>query len=331
MIPSFDFLAYVESRCQVTRRYGRGEHMLRECPHCKAREHCSVNPRTQKWRCYRCTWAGSDPIYFVAEVESCDLSAARELVLSSNLVQRRPEELQRILKGAQEKKVEPAKRLGGDWRVAMPKEYIPCYDRGKGKWNGVPTYLKERGITKETCLLFRLGWCDTGRYAHRIIIPMSAGDVHTFQARATWDEAVPKYLGEIGAPLSKVLMGYDMLRKGDELWVVEGPFDKLACHQAGIPAVPLTGKELSDQQINLIVRLAPPRVHVMLDPDAEVMVRRTAAKLSYRVSTDIVLLKGGDPGELRDELRVQARQFHESSRPSLAKILAKASTQEAQR
>jgi hypothetical protein len=286
-----------------------------------------VNASKQSWRCFKCSWSGRDPVRFVAEVESCDLAAARELVLSSNLVQRRPEELQRILKGVQEKPVVAPKKLGGDWRAAMPKEYIPCYDKAKNRWNGIPTYLKVRGITKETCLLFRLGWCDTGRYAHRIVLPMSTGDVHTFQARATWDDAVPKYLGDTGAPLSKILMGYDLLKKGEELWVVEGPFDKLACHQAGIPAVPLTGKELSDQQINLIVRLAPPRVHVMLDPDAEVTCRKTAAKLSYRVPTDMVLLKGGDPGELQDKLKVQARQFHESSRPSLAKILTKASNE----
>jgi hypothetical protein len=209
-----------------------------------------------------------------------------------------------------------------EWRSGLPAEYIPCFSKATGK-SRIPTYLVERGIAKETCMTYRLGWCDKGRYSGRIIIPIITGDVVTFQARATWDDAVPKYLGEPDAPLSKVLMGYDLLRPGAELWVVEGPFDKLACHQAGIPAVPLTGKQLSDAQVNLIVRLRPSKVHVMLDDDAELMVRKVAAKLAYRVETDIVLLKGGDPSDLGDRLAGQAHQFNVASRPAIARTLTK--------
>jgi hypothetical protein len=320
MITAFDLAGYVDSSCQVTRRYGKGERLLRECPSCGARNHCSVNVTKQKWRCFKCEWRGDDVIKFVAMVENCDDADARELVLETGFDQRHPGEVEAALEEhAPAPVVAPSVAY---WRAAMPAEYVPCYDRRTGKWNGVPTYLARRGIQRETIMTYRLGWCDRGRYAHRIVIPIITGNLATFQARATWSETHKKYDSPPDAPMSQMLMGYDLLRPGEELWVVEGPFDKLACHQAGLPAVPLIGKEMSEAQANLIVKLRPSRVHVMLDDDAEKWCRRVAARLAYRVPTDVVLLHGGDPADLGEELADQARRFIEVSRPGAANRLS---------
>jgi DNA primase len=319
---SFDLLTYVETRCVVARRGAKGEFVLRECPNCGARNHCSVNPERQKWRCFKCGWAGHEPLKFVAKVESVSFAAARAIMLETALDHRQPDEIEKLAQD--ETEVEKPAKPG--WRDMMPPEYIPCYDKARGKWNGIPVYLKQRGITKASCLAYRLGWCDTGQYARRIIIPIVTGELASFQARATWETSKheAKYDTPTGAPLSRMLMGYEMMRAGAELWVVEGPFDAIACFQAGIPAVPLTGKELSDAQANLISKLKPSRVHVMLDPEAEVQTRQVAGKLSYRCPTDIVLLDGGDPNEIeRDDLFKQAHNFRELGRSRLATVLSK--------
>jgi len=323
MIPSFDMLAYVESRCVVSRRYGKGEHMLHECPNCGDRDHCSVNPARQRWRCFHCDWSGVDVTKFVAKVESCDLADARKIIFGSVVARPSAYAVAEVAARADE----PAAVVvipPPSWRSRMPDEYVPCFDRERGRWNGVPRYLGERGITKETCALFKLGWCDKGRYAHRIIIPISTGDLVSFQARATFD-TVRRYDSPDDAPMSRMLMGYDMLEEGGELWLVEGPFDKLGCHQAGIPAVPLIGKKISDRQAVLVAAKRPRAVHVMLDDDAESAARAVAAKLSYllppTVSVDLALLRGGDPGSLGEaELLAQAHRFTEASRPAVARL-----------
>jgi len=322
VITSFDLQAYIESRLQVSRRYGQGEMMLRECPNCGKRDHCSVNPGKRRWNCYSCGWGGGsrrDEVErFVAKVESCSLPEAREIILSSNLDFRRPDELEKILQAQEVPKPTPKPST---WRDHMPPEYIPCFDRAKGKWNGIPNYLVERGITKETCALYKLGWCDTGRYAHRIIIPISTGDLISFQARATWSDAQIRYDSPPDAPISETLMGYDMLKPGEEVWLVEGPFDKLACHQAEIPAVPLIGSQISDTQLGLLLRLRPAWVHVMLDPDAEFKARKVAARVACFLPTNLVCLEGGDPGDLGLRLKEQAFRFEDAERPRLSKLL----------
>lgn len=318
---SFDLLSYVETRCTVAKKAARGEYVLRDCPNCGSRDHCSVNPERQKWRCFKCGWSGHEPLKFVAKVESCTYAAAREIMLESALDHRQPEEIEKL---ASEEEAPKAPETS--WKSGMPDEYVACYDKASGKWNGIPVYLKQRGITKASCLAYRLGWCDTGKYARRIIIPVMTNGVVTFQARATWETAKheAKYDTPPGAPLSKLLMGYDMMKPGAELWVVEGPFDAIACFQAGIPAVPLTGKELSDAQRNLISNLKPSKVHVMLDPEADVQTRQVAAKISYVCSTDIVLLEGGDPNEIsREDLLAQAHNFQELGRSRVAYVLSK--------
>jgi len=115
-----------------------------------------------------------------------------------------------------------------------------------------------------------------------------------------------------------MLIGYHLVKPGTELWIVEGPMDVIGCYQAGLPSLGLIGKSMSDAQVNLIAKLQPAAVHLMLDPEAE----RDALKvldssgLPYLVSVDTVKLTGGDPGDLPSESLAEqsrnTRKFHRS-------------------
>jgi DNA primase len=107
------------------------------------------------------------------------------------------------------------------------------------------------------------------RFRDRIIFPINdqRGRVISFGGRALSPDARAKYLNGPDSDLfdkGQVLYGFaearTMLRapdRADDLVVVEGYFDTLACLRAGIPAVAPMGTSLTESQIEALWRLHP--------------------------------------------------------------------------
>jgi DNA primase len=105
------------------------------------------------------------------------------------------------------------------------------------------------------------GWYD--RFRQRIILPIfdAKGQVIGFGGRALGDEQ-PKYLNSPDTELfnkSQVLYGLNFARdaivKADHVVIVEGYFDVIALHQAGIQqAVASMGTALTPQQVKTLLR-----------------------------------------------------------------------------
>lgn len=275
------------------------ERILKECPKCSDRRGKTyMNIKSGCFICYACAWAGRSIVKFIAVSEGVSDAEARKIIFNSiNLV--RPKREEKIVQKS----------------PGLPIEYIPCYDKVKGKWNGIPLYLRQRNVSKKTIMAYKLGWCERGKYADRIIIPILTNELISFQARATWDvgDYGIKYDSPKGAPHRKMLVGYHLVKPENEIWLVEGPMDVLACFKIGVPAVGIIGKTLSVAQINLLGRLKPKAVHIMLDPEAlkDAVKIIKSSSLSYVVDDiDIVQLQGGDPDELEPEdLARQAINF----------------------
>ena len=83
----------------------------------------------------------------------------------------------------------------------------------------------------------------------------------------------PKYLCMPGA---KPLMGIDQVEESSEVWVVEGPFDRLPLVHWGFPAIALIGTGAKPETVGVLSRFE--RVHVVLDADDAG--REAAAKLA---------------------------------------------------
>ena len=105
------------------------------------------------------------------------------------------------------------------------------------------------------------GWYD--RFRHRVMLPICnpRGQVIGFAGRTLGDEQ-PKYLNSPDTELfnkGQILYGLNFARdailKEDQVLVVEGYFDVIALHQAGIPqVVAAMGTALGEEQVKLLLR-----------------------------------------------------------------------------
>ena len=132
------------------------------------------------------------------------------------------------------------------------------------------------------------------RFRRRLMFPISneRGKTIAFGGRVLAAEAQPKYLNSAESPLyskSHVLyalhLARDAAQKGGRLVVVEGYFDCLSLHQAGIENVVAScGTSLTPAQVSIMARYVP-EVVMNYDPDA-------AGQNAMRRSIDLLLAKG---------------------------------------
>src|SRR5688572_6429682 len=132
------------------------------------------------------------------------------------------------------------------------------------------------------------------RFRRRLIFPIwnERGKTIAFGGRALTAEAQPKYLNSAESPLySKSYVLYalhlarDAAQRAGRMIVVEGYFDCLSLHQAGIENVVAScGTSLTQQQVAIVARHVP-EVVMNYDPDA-------AGQTAMRRSIDLLLGKG---------------------------------------
>ena len=136
-------------------------------------------------------------------------------------------------------------------QLVLPAEYeLINYETDNCYWN----YLKKRKITKEIINLYSIGFCDTGYYCGRIIIPIDFnGETVAFIARRIDDdemffkkisefERLKGYRNKISdkkvaypkdVNIQEYLFGYDYTIKHEPLIVVEGIFDLFSVLNSG--------------------------------------------------------------------------------------------------
>ena len=149
------------------------------------------------------------------------------------------------------------------------------------------------------------------RFRNRLMVPLVAtgGTVVGFGARALGEDDPPKYLNSPETPVyhkGSFLFGLDAARKhaasAGELVVVEGYFDAIALHQAGVGhTVATSGTALTADQARLIRRVAP-GVALTYDGDAagqEAMMRSLGVLLAEGLEVAVIELPAGaDPDSL---------------------------------
>jgi DNA primase len=115
------------------------------------------------------------------------------------------------------------------------------------------------------------------RFRNRLMFPIAAmdGQVIGFGGRALGDEKGAKYINTPETPLykkSKVLYGLDLAREGirktRKAVLVEGYFDVIGLHQAGVAnAVAVCGTALTPEHVELLQRCDCREVTVLFDGD----------------------------------------------------------------
>ena len=149
--------------------------------------------------------------------------------------------------------------------VQLPKEYKPLWNGGDSivKRHAL-SYLYKRGITDEDILKYDIGYCDSGLYSNRIIIPSynSDGQLNFFVGRDFYNGKM-KYRN---SPTSKDIVGFDLFINWDEpIILCEGVFDAMAFKRN---AIPLFGKTVMKTLQKKIIESRVKNIYLALDNDA---------------------------------------------------------------
>ena len=185
--------------------------------------------------------------------------------------------------------------------ISLPKEFVSLANKDLPRSALFPLrYLRSRGVTKEDIFYWKIGYCNGGDYANRIIIPSfnMDGKVNFFVAR-TYGKEWPKYKNP---PAHRDIVFNELWISWDKpVILVEGAFDAI---KAGPNAIPLLGSSLREDSVlfQAIVK-NDPAVFIAMDKDATGKATHIAKRLmQYGVELYKIDLKEyNDVGEMTKE------------------------------
>jgi DNA primase len=192
---------------------------------------------------------------------------------------------------------EKAEALKQD-KVSLPKEYkslLDTFDNSITKKHAL-AYLKKRGITNHDIVKYNLGYCETGPYKDRIIIPSydKDGNINYFTGR-TFESGNPiKYKNP---QVSRDIIPFELFINWNlPLILCEGPLDAVAIKRN---AIPLLGKTIQPNLMKKIVTSSVKKIYIALDKDAmEQALKFCEQLLNEGKEVYLVELEDKDPGEL---------------------------------
>jgi len=167
--------------------------------------------------------------------------------------------------------------------VKLPSETIFFSQMDTGNLEHFEAYnylVLDRKITRDIILKYRLGFCTTGKYEKRIIIPSydANGEVNYFVGR-TYDpkwEKKKKY-DNPKSDKDKIIFNEGLVNWDSTVYLVEGAFEMLSFP---VNTIPMLGKTLSTT-LYMKLKEMKPDVVVLLDPDAY----KSSIELYYKLHT----------------------------------------------
>ena len=190
--------------------------------------------------------------------------------------------------------------------VKLPDDFKPLWNGNDGivKRHAL-TYLYKRGITDEDIIKYNIGYCDSGLYSNRIIVPSydSNGGLNFFVGRDFYSSKM-KYKN---SPTSKDIIGFEIFINWDEpIILCEGVFDAMAFKRN---AIPLFGKTVPKSLQKKIIEFGVKTLYLALDNDAmSDTIKITDMFLSEGIDVKIMVLKDKDPSELGFEKLLKSIQ-----------------------
>ena len=231
--------------------YNSKDETLYHCPFCKHhKKKLSVNVIKGFFKCWVCDTKGAIS-YLIKRFGSIDdrhdwALLDQEVDFSTmDLIFNQPEE-----------KLPP---------VELPSEYICLAKKDlPPAANEAISYLWSRGIGQKDILYHKIGFCLTGKYKKRIIIPSfdDEGNCNYFTARSYTGD----WLSYKNPPTSKNIIFNDLLIDWNKpVTLVEGPFDAIKMKNS-IPILGSTLKETTKLFKKIVEKQT--KVYIGLDDDA---------------------------------------------------------------
>jgi DNA primase len=153
--------------------------------------------------------------------------------------------------------------------VKLPKEFVSFKDASYGMkltpgYKQAYNYIKNRNITDLMLQIYNIGFCATGLYENRIIIPSydENNRLNYFIARSYLTKTKFKYKNP-EAQKELIIFNEHLIDWDRPVYVVEGAFDSIF-----IPnAIPMLGKFMSEHLFMTLYEKAK-KIIIVLDPDA---------------------------------------------------------------
>jgi len=150
--------------------------------------------------------------------------------------------------------------------ISLPEEFVSLCNRNFSLTSvQAKNYLATRGIEKSDILRWKIGFCPTGEFAERIIVPSFSldGRCNYFVGR-TYAKHWKKYLNP---PQSRDIIFNELMIDWDEDVVLcEGVFDALKIENS----IPILGSTLrEDSKLFAQIVKNDSAIYLALDPDAE--------------------------------------------------------------
>ena len=181
-------------------------------------------------------------------------------------------------------------------RVELPKEFKPLYEPSNSfKRKHALNYLLNREIRLEDIVKYNIGYCDSGEYQNKIIIPSydNHGKLNFFVGRSFYETKFKHKNPKV----SKNIIGFELLINWDTpIILCEGAFDAIAIRRN---AIPLFGKSIQSELEKKIIGNSVKKLYICLDSDAIKNAIGLAKKfMSYGIQTHLVALDNRDASEL---------------------------------
>ena len=186
--------------------------------------------------------------------------------------------------------------------LRLPNEFQSLLKKPKGKFNPLYKkalqYAEERGITKDDIRRYNIGYCDSGHYANRIIIPSYDSDnrLNYFIARSVFSEEKFKYKNHL--PVSKnVIIFENQINWNEPITLVEGVFDAIAVKRNAIPILgKFVPKKLNDVAI---FKNEVKGINILLDEDAQQQVLQYTMQFTNQgISTKNIVPSDKDASDM---------------------------------
>ena len=231
----------------------KGDEQAHHCPFCHHhKKKLQVNLETQQWHCWVCDAKGKriQGLLKKLHVDSHKLKKVYEMYGDDYVVYSNDSEEEQI-------------------ELRLPNEFKSLLVEPKGinpTFRKVKHYADVRGITKEDIIRYNIGYCDSGLYNGRIIIPSYDFDnkLNYFIARSVFEDEPYKYKNP---PVSKnVIMFENQINWNEPITIVEGAFDAMAVKRN---AIPILGKFIPKKLMDSIYKKEVKHINILLDKDAQ--------------------------------------------------------------
>ena len=244
-------LASIENILGKSNKRARDNHAF-NCPFCNHRKpKLEINMHTNEegknfWECWVCQTRGQTIRSLLYQLKTPN------------------EEAQSILKYLPKGAQSEYKQLS---IVELPKEYQPLYLASSESYvaNMVKNYLYERGLSSNDFIKYGIGYCTTGDYGGRVVIPSYSGSnqLNFFVAR-TYDGSYFKYKNPEAS--KDIIFFENLINWNAPIILCEGVFDAIAIKRN---AIPILGKSISTSLYKKIITSSVRDIYIALDDDAK--------------------------------------------------------------